>query len=126
MPARHEPAPRPARHPMMKPWLLLAVAIVAEVVGTSALKGSAGFTRLGPSLIVVGSYALAFYLLALALRHIPVGIAYALWSGVGTALIALVGWIAFGQRLDAAALAGIGLIIAGVLVMNLSSSSTAH
>ena len=111
---------------MIKPWLLLAVAIVAEVVGTSALKGSAGFTRLGPSLVVVGSYALAFYLLALALRHIPVGIAYALWSGVGTALIALVGWIAFGQRLDAAALAGIGLIIAGVLVMNLSSSSTAH
>lgn len=125
MPGRHEPAPRPARR-MMKPWLLLAVAIVAEVVGTSALKGSAGFTRLGPSLIVVGSYALAFYLLALALRHIPVGIAYALWSGVGTALIALVGWIVFGQRLDAAALAGIGLIIAGVLVMNLSSSSTAH
>lgn len=126
MPGRHEPAPRPARRPMMKPWLLLAVAIVAEVVGTSALKGSAGFTRLGPSLVVVGSYALAFYLLALALRHIPVGIAYALWSGVGTALIALVGWVAFGQRLDAAALAGIGLIIAGVLVMNLSSSSTAH
>ncbi|MDO5692852.1 MAG: SMR family transporter [Pseudomonadota bacterium] len=110
----------------MKPWMLLAIAIVAEVIGTSALKASAGFTRLGPSVIVVCSYTLAFYLLALTLRHIPVGVAYALWSGVGTALIALAGWTLFGQRLDAAAVAGIALIVAGVLVMNLFSSSTAH
>lgn len=110
----------------MKPWLLLGAAIVAEVAATSALRASAGFTRLLPSLVVLVGYGLAFYLLSLTLRSIPVGIAYAVWSGVGTALIALVGWAAFGQRLDAAALAGMALIIAGVLVMNLFSTSTAH
>lgn len=104
----------------MNAWLLLAGAIAAEVVGTSALKASDGFTRLWPSALVVLGYALAFYLLALTLRSIPVGVAYAIWSGLGTVLIALIGWWLFGQRLDAFALAGIGLIVAGVLLMNLS------
>ena len=107
----------------MTPWLYLAAAIVAEVMGTSALKASASFTRLGPSLLVVVAYGAAFYLLALTLRSIPIGVAYAIWSGVGTVLIALVGWWLWGQRLDAAGMLGIALIIAGVLVLNLRSRS---
>ncbi len=110
----------------MKPWLLLTAAIVSEVVATSALKASDGFTRLGPSMLVVAGYGVAFYLLALTLRHIPVGVAYAIWSGVGTALIALVGWLLFGQRLGATALAGMALIIGGVVLMNLSSTPSGH
>ena len=107
----------------MKHWLFLALAIVAEVGATSALKASEGFSRLRPSLIVVVGYGLAFYLLSLTLRSIPVGIAYAVWSGLGTALIVIVGWWLYGQRLDAAAIIGIVLIISGVLVMNLFSRS---
>ena len=107
----------------MKPWIYLAFAIVAEVMGTSALKASAGFTRLGASVLVVVGYGAAFYLLALTLRSIPVGVAYAIWSGAGTVLIALVGWWLWGQRLDAAGVFGIALIIAGVLVLNLISHS---
>ena len=106
----------------MKPWLLLAAAIFAEVIGTTALKATDGFTRPVPTALVMASYGLAFYLLAQTLRNIPVGIAYAVWSGLGTALIVIVGWWLYGQRLDAAALAGIALIVAGVLVMNLFSS----
>jgi small multidrug resistance pump len=102
-------------------YLYLALAIVAEVIGTSALKATAGFTRPGPSVLVVVAYGAAFYCLSLALRSIPVGIAYAIWSGVGTALIALVGWWVLGQRLDAPAWAGIGLIVAGVVVIQLSA-----
>ena len=105
----------------MNAWLLLSGAIVAEVAGTSALKASAGFTRLLPSTVVVLSYGLAFYLLSLTLRSIPVGVAYAIWSGLGTVLIALVGWWWFGQRLNAATVIGMALIVAGVLVMNLWS-----
>lgn len=112
----------------MNPWLTLAGAIVAEVAATSALKASAGFTRAAPTLVVVLGYALAFWLLSLTLRSLPVGVAYAVWSGLGTALIALVGWLAFGQRLDAWAVLGMALILAGVLVLNLLSalSSSAH
>ena len=106
---------------MTQAWLLLAGAIVAEVVGTSALKASDGFTRL-----VAGGYGIAFYLLALTLRHMPVGVAYAVWSGAGTALIALVGWALFDQRLGPTALAGMALISAGVVLMNLSSTSSGH
>ena len=101
----------------MKPWLLLAAAIVCEVAATSALKASDGFTRAGPAALVVAGYALAFWLLALTLRQIPVGIAYAVWSGAGTALVALVGWAVFGQRLGGATLAGIALIVAGVALL---------
>lgn len=107
-------------------WSLLAVAILAEVVGTSFLKSAEGFTRLWPSLMVVASYLVAFYFLGLTLRTLPVGIAYAVWAGVGVALIAVIGWLVLGQRLDAAAIIGIALIVAGVVVLNVFSRSAAH
>lgn len=102
-------------------WWYLGFAILAEVLATSALKAADGFTRPLPSLAVVAGYGTAFYLLSLTLRAIPVGIAYAIWSGVGTALIALLGWALFGQVLDGAALLGLVLIVAGVLVIQLGS-----
>ena len=110
---------------MTNPWLLLGTAIVAEGIGTSGLKASAGFTRLGPSLVVAG-YGVAFYLLSLTLRHIPAGVPYAAWSGLGIVLIAAVGWLFYGQRLDAPALIGMALIVVGVLLMNLSSTSAGY
>ena len=110
----------------MKHHLFLLGAIVAEVVATSALKASEGFTRWGPTALVVVGYALAFWLLSLTLRAIPVGIAYATWSGLGVVLIALAGWWLYGQALDAWALLGMALIVAGVLIMNLLSTSSAH
>lgn len=110
----------------MKNWLFLAIAIVAEVAATSSLKASEGFTRLWPSLFVVAAYALAFYFLSLTLKTIPVGIAYAVWAGLGIVLVALIGWLAYGQRLDAAGIAGMALIIAGVLLIQLFSASAGH
>lgn len=110
----------------MNPWWLLALAIVAEVIGTSALKASEGFTRLWPSAVVVLGYGVSFYCLSLVLRHIPVGIAYAVWSGLGIVLIALVAFWVYGQRIDTAGLIGMGLIIAGVLVLNLFSRTASH
>ncbi|MCG3202059.1 MAG: Multidrug transporter EmrE [Gammaproteobacteria bacterium] len=110
----------------MSKWLILSAAIVAEVTGTSFLKASEGFTRLGPSVIVVAGYAAAFYLLSLTLEVIPIGVAYAVWSGVGIALIAVIGWLFFGQRLDAPAILGMAMIVAGVVVLNVFSSSVAH
>lgn len=107
-------------------YLYLAIAIVAEVVGTSFMKVSAGFTRPGAAAITIVAYAIAFYALSLTLRTIPTGIAYAIWSGVGIVLIASVAWLFQGQKLDAAALAGMALIIAGVVVMNLFSRATPH
>ncbi|HPA00922.1 MAG TPA: SMR family transporter [Chiayiivirga sp.] len=107
-------------------WLLLALAILAEVIATSFLKSSAGFTRLWPSLAVVAGYAVAFWCLSLTLRTIPVGVAYAVWSGAGIVLVTAIAWAVHGQKLDAAGLLGIGLILAGVLVLNLFSRSTAH
>ena len=104
-------------------WLYLSVAIVAEVIGTSFLKSSEGFTRLWPSLVVVVSYILAFYFLALTLKTLPVGVAYAVWAGAGVALIALAGYLFFGQTLDLPAILGIGLIVAGVMVINVFSGS---
>lgn len=104
-------------------WLHLAFAIVAEVTATSALKAAEGFTRLVPSVIVLAGYLAAFYFLSLSLRTIPVGIAYAVWSGVGIALISLIGWIIYGQSLDGPALAGLGLIALGVVVLNVFSES---
>ncbi len=111
---------------MSSAWLYLLVAIVAEVIATSALKASAGFSRPGPSVLVVGGYGIAFYFLSLTLRTIPVGVAYAIWSGVGVVLISVVGLLLFGQRLDLPALLGIALIVAGVLVINLFSDVSAH
>ncbi|TSE24291.1 DMT family transporter [Tepidimonas aquatica] len=110
----------------MNPWLLLALAIVAEVVGTSALKASDGFTRLLPSVVVVVGYVVSFYCLSLVLRHIPVGITYAVWSGLGIVLITLTAFVLYGQRIDLAGWIGMGLIIAGVLVLNLFSRASAH
>lgn len=106
--------------------LYLAVAIVAEVIATSALKASDGFSRPLPSVIVVLGYGVAFFLLSLTLRSIPVGIVYAIWSGVGIVLVALIGFFVFKQNLDLPALVGIGLILAGVLVMQVFSRSAAH
>lgn len=104
-------------------FLYLAIAILAEVVGTSALKASNGFTVWQPSLVVGVGYAVSFYFLSLALRTIPVGIAYAIWSGVGIVLISVIAWVLYRQALDRAAMIGIALIIAGVGVINLFSSA---
>ena len=106
-------------------WLYLGVAIVAEVVATSALKAAEGFTRLAPSVVVVVGYLIAFYFLSLTLRTIPLGVAYAIWSGIGIALISLIGWLVYGQSLDAPAIAGLTLIVAGVVVLNGFSKTVA-
>ncbi|MEO7068476.1 MAG: SMR family transporter [Rhodanobacter sp.] len=110
----------------MNAWLLLSLAIVAEVLGTSALKASEGFSRLLPSAVVVIGYAAAFYFLSLTLKHIPLGIAYAVWAGAGTVLITLLGTLLYRQKIDLAGMVGIALIIAGVLILNLLSKSGAH
>ncbi|MCE8022513.1 multidrug efflux SMR transporter [Halomonas sp. MCCC 1A11036] len=107
-------------------FVYLALAIVAEVVATSALKATDGFTRPGPSLVVVAGYVIAFYMLSLVLRTIPVGIAYAIWAGLGIVLVALVGVLAYGQRPDPPAVLGIGLIVTGVMVIQLFSRVSAH
>jgi small multidrug resistance pump len=110
----------------MSHWFYLAIAIAAEVVGTSFLKSAEGFTRLVPSVAVVISYVVAFFFLGLALKTLPVGVAYAIWAGVGVALIALVGYAFFGQALDAPAVAGLILIVAGVAVINLFSKTVGN
>lgn len=107
-------------------WIFLSIAIVAEVIATTALKAAAGFTRPLPSLVVVTGYAVAFFCLSLTLRSVPIGIAYAIWSGVGIVLVSVAAWLLFGQRLDLPALIGIALIMAGVLVINLWSKSVTH
>jgi small multidrug resistance pump len=107
-------------------YLYLSIAIVAEVIATSALKASDGFTRLGPSLFVIVGYAVAFYFLSLTLRTMSVGVAYAIWCGAGIVLVSLIGWLVLGQKLDAPALGGMALIVAGVAVINLFSKSVAH
>ena len=107
-------------------YVALIAAIVAETIGTSALQASHQFTRLAPSIVVVVAYALSFYLLAIALKVMPVGVVYAIWSGLGIVLIAIAGLVIFGQKLDLAAVLGLGLIIAGVVVLHLFSSSTTH
>lgn len=108
----------------MSAYITLSIAIIAEVIATSALKASDGFTRLLPSAIVVVGYAVAFYSLSLTLRFMPLGVAYGLWSAVGIILISLVGWLLFQQKLDWPAIVGLGLIVAGVLVVNLYSKTT--
>ena len=106
-------------------YLYLGIAIVAEVVATSALKASEGFTRTGPSLVVVLGYGIAFYFLSLVLKSVPMGVAYAIWSGAGIVLIAAIGWLWMKQSLDLPALLGIGLIVAGVAVIQLFSKTIA-
>lgn len=110
----------------MKAWLTLGLAILAEVIATSALKASNGFSNLWPSIVVVVGYGVAFFCLSLTLKQMPLGIAYAVWSGAGTALIALIGVTIYQQKLDLPAIVGIALIVAGVLVLNLFSKSGAH
>ena len=110
----------------MQPWVFLSIAIISEVIATSCLKASEGFTRFWPSVVVVIGYLLAFYLLSLTLKTIPVGIAYAVWSGVGMVLIAMVGWLFLGQKLDMPAIIGLVFIITGVMVINVFSRTIAH
>ncbi|MFC7551568.1 DMT family transporter [Pseudoroseomonas wenyumeiae] len=110
----------------MRTYLPLLAAIVLEVIATSALQASQQFTRPWPTLLMALGYLGAFFFLSLALRGIPVGIAYAIWSGLGIVLISAVGWVVFGQKLDLPAMIGLGLILAGVLVVNLFSSSARH
>jgi len=110
----------------MNGYAWLAIAIVAEVIGTSTLKASEGFTRLLPSLVTAVGYGIAFYCLSHSMKTVPVGVGYAIWSGVGIVLITAIAWIAFKQRLDLPALVGMGLIVTGVLVINLFSKSAGH
>ena len=98
----------------MKSWLFLAIAILGEVVATSALKSSDGFTKLVPSAVVITGYGIAFFFMSLSLKSIPVGLAYAVWSGLGIVLVAALAWGFYGQKLDAWAFVGMGLIVSGV------------
>lgn len=107
-------------------WLFLCIAICAEVFATSMLKYAQEFTRLWPSLGVIIGYSISFYMLTLSLRTIPVGITYAVWAGLGIVLMALIGWLFLGEKLDTAAIIGMILIISGVLVMNLFSATVSH
>ena len=107
-------------------WFFLSFAILAEVLGSSALKSSAGFTRMGPTLVAVAAFVIALYFLSLSLRVLPLGIAYAVWAGAGTALVAMTGVLIFRQSLDIAGYCGIGLIIAGVIVINVFSNTSVH
>lgn len=111
---------------MLVTYLYLGIAIVAEVCATSALKASEGFTRLGPAIFTVIGYAIAFYFLSLTLKILPTGVVYAIWSGIGIVLISLVGWVWFKQVLDLPAMIGMGLIIAGVVVINVFSRVVGH
>lgn len=110
----------------MNAWLVLSIAIVAEVIATLALKASDGFTRWLPSLIVVIGYAIAFYGMSISLKSIPVGIAYAVWAGVGIVLVSLFSWLFYQQTLAGMQWLGIVLIVSGVMVLNISSTSQIH
>lgn len=107
-------------------FVYLVLAIVAEVIATSALKASMGFTRPLPSLVVVVGYGLAFYLLSLVLRTLPVGVAYAIWAGLGIVLVTLVGIVVFGEKPDLPAVVGISLIVAGVVMLQVFSKMNVH
>lgn len=107
-------------------WLYLTVAIISEVIATSAVKSSDNFTHLLPSIAVVVGYAIAFYFLSLTLRFIPLGVTYAIWSGAGVAIVSIVGAVVYKQVLDMPAIIGIGLIVSGVVVLNLFSKTVVH
>ncbi|MBK9243433.1 MAG: multidrug efflux SMR transporter [Burkholderiales bacterium] len=119
----HVPAPRPRR---WVAYVFLAIAVVAGVTGTSALSVSGGLSRPGPAVVVGVAYLVCFLAMTRALRFIPISIVYATWSGVGIALVTLIGWRLFGQALDAVEIAGIALILAGVVVIHLFSDARAH
>lgn len=108
----------------MNNWVYLGLAIFSEVVATASLKSTEGFTRLVPSVVVLVGYSAAFYFLSLTLDTIPIGVAYAVWSGVGVATITLVSFVLYDQKIDAAGLIGIGLIVAGVVVLRLFSEAS--
>ena len=107
-------------------WLYLILAIAVETIGTTALKASDGFTRLWPSVLTLACFFAALFLLSLVLKIIPVGVAYAIWSGLGIVLIAIIGWMVFGQRLDAPAVIGLALIVGGIVIMQVFSDTTGH
>ncbi|MFV2052897.1 DMT family transporter [Aliiroseovarius sp. YM-037] len=107
-------------------YIYLILAVAAETVGTSALQASQQFTKTVPSILVVVSYAVSFYLLALTLKVMPVGIMYAIWSGLGIVFIAIIGWVIFGQRLDLPAILGMTMILAGILIIHLFSTTSTH
>ena len=107
-------------------YLFLTIAIIAEVIATSALKSVEGFTKIGPSAVVVIGYGIAFYFLSLTLKTIPVGIAYAIWSGLGITLVSIIGYFFYKQNLDGPAILGLVLILAGVVVINVFSKSVSH
>jgi small multidrug resistance pump len=110
----------------MSHWLALAIAIVAEVIATTALKASNEFTRLLPSLIVVVGYGTAFYFMSISMRILPIGIMYAIWSSMGIVLISVLGWLVYRQALDTPALIGITFIIAGVIIINVFSKTVGY
>lgn len=107
----------------MQQWLILLIAILSEVTATTSLKLSESFTKIGPSILVVLGYGISFYCLSLTLKSIPVGVVYAVWSGMGISLITIVGWLMFGERLNIPTLLGICLIFTGVMVINIFSAS---
>ncbi len=102
------------------------IAVVFETIGTSALEASQQMSKIIPAIIVIIAYAISFYFMSLTLKYMPVGIVYALWSGLGIVLIAIAGWLIFGQKLDFAAILGLGMILGGVMVINLFSNSATH
>lgn len=108
------------------PYLILFLAVAAETIGTSALHASQQFTRVAPSILVVIAYGVSFYLLGWVFKYIPVGIAYAMWSGLGIVLIALIGLVVFGQKLDLPSILGMAMILGGILVIHLFSSTAPH
>lgn len=107
-------------------YIVLFFAVVAETIGTSALNASQQFTRLWPSVLVVVAYAISFYLLSITMRYMPVGVVYALWSGLGIVFIAIIGFAVFGQKLDLPAVIGLALIVAGIACIQLFSNTTGH
>ncbi|MCG7518247.1 SMR family transporter [Ruegeria sp. Ofav3-42] len=111
---------------MPKAYFILLLAVFAETIGTTALQASQQFSRFWPSVLVVIGYGIAFYLLGLTLKYMPVGIVYAIWSGLGIVLIAVIGFIVFGQRLDWPAVIGLAMILAGILIIHLFSKTAGH
>ncbi|WP_343236714.1 multidrug efflux SMR transporter [Stenotrophomonas aracearum] len=110
----------------MNAWIYLAVAILSEVIATSALKASEGFSKVGPSILVVFFYGVSFYCLSQTLKSVPVGVAYAIWSGVGIVFITLVAWVLHGQKIDLWGVIGMAMITGGVVVMNTLSKTSGH
>ena len=110
----------------MPPFVILIVAVLFETIGTTALQASQQFSKLGPSIVVVVAYAISFFLLSVTLKFMPVGVVYALWSGMGIVFIAIIGLLVFGQKLDFAAVAGLAMIVGGIIVIHLFSNATPH